>query len=161
MSDSALGRVLDPRALDEGTGARGRLAIDVPADWLAAGCRIALVAPRRLPCARCDGGGCDACHKSGVLRAPDAEADRRLEITLPSTPHEALALRLADPFGGGLVEQLIVEIRAAGEASPSVTRLPDSLPPEDAAPPPGLPWRGVLVAVLATAAAILGALLAR
>lgn len=160
MSDGALGRILDPRALDEGTGARGRVRLEVPAEWLAAGCRIAVVAPRRLPCARCDGGGCDACGKSGVLRAPDAADDRRLEITLPGTHRAAVALRLADPFGGGLVEQLIVEIRP-GVASPGVTRIPDPPPPPDRAPLAGLPWRGFMVAALATAAAILAALLAR
>lgn len=160
MREGALGQVLDPRALDEGTGARGRVCVEVPTDWLAAGCRIAIVAPRRLPCARCDGGGCDACGKSGVLRAPDAADDRRLEITLPGTHHAAVALRLSDPFGGGLVEQLIVEIRP-GIASPCVTRIPDPLPPPDAAPLPKIPWRGLIAAALATAAAILAAVLAR
>lgn len=160
MREGALGQVLDPRALDEGTGARGRLCLEVPTDWLAAGCRIAILAPRRLACARCDGGGCDACGKSGVLRAPDAADDRRLEITLPGTHHDAVALRLADPFGGGLVEQLIVEIRV-GVASACVTRIPDPLPPPGAAALAVLPWRGFLVAALATAAAILAALLAR
>ena len=160
LGEGALGRVLDPRALDEGTGARGRVRLEVPADWLAAGCRIAIVAPRRLPSARCDGGGCDACGKSGVLRAPDAADDRRLEITLPGTHRDAVALRLSDPFGGGLVEQLIVEIRA-GTASPCVTRIPDPLPPPDAAPLPVIPWRGLIAAGLATAAAILAAVLAR
>ncbi len=193
MSDGALGRVLDPRALDEDTGARGRIRLEVPADWLAAGCRIAVVAPRRLPCARCDGGGCDACGKSGVLRAPDAADDRRLEITLPGTERNAVALRLSDPFGGGLVQQLIVEI-SAGTASPCVTRIPDPAlrlpdpasvvlvqqlidelrarfaspgvrrtpdPPSKFPPPQAMPWRSLIVAGLATAAAILAALLAR
>jgi hypothetical protein len=160
MSESALGRVLDPRALDEGAGARGRIRVEVPAAWLTAGCRLEILAPRRLCCARCDGGGCDACGKSGVLRAPDAADDRRLEITLPGTHHDAVALRLADPFGGGLVEQLIVEIHP-GVASPGVTRIPDPPPPPDLAPLAGLPWRGFMVAAIATAAAILAALLAR
>lgn len=159
MGDGTLGRVLDPRALDEGTGARGRVQIEVPAAWLAEGCRLEILAPRRLPCARCDGGGCDACGKSGVLRAPDAEADRRLEITLPGTPGEAVALRLADPFGSGLVEQLIVEIRA-GAASSGVTRLAAPLAALDA-PPPVIPWRGVVVAAIAAVAAILVAVLSR
>jgi len=159
MADGTLGRLLDPRALDEGVGPRGRVQITVPTAWLIAGCRIELLAPRRLPCARCDGGGCDACSKSGVLRAPDDEASRCLEITLPATQNEAVALRLADPFGAGLVEQLIVEIRA-GVASPGVTRLPDP-PAEDAAERPPIAWRGLIVAAIATAAAILVAVLMR
>jgi hypothetical protein len=159
MGDGALGRVLDPRALDEGTGARVRVRVEVPAAWLTAGCRIAIVAPRRLPCARCDGGGCDACGKSGVLRAPDAEEDRRLELTLPGTQSEAVALRLADPFGVGLVEQLIVEIRA-GAVSPGVTRIWEPTPAA-AAPLPVIPWRGMIVVAIATAAAILVAVLSR
>jgi hypothetical protein len=160
MADGTLGRVLDPRALDEGKGPRGRVQITVPAAWLTSGCRVEILVPRRLPCARCDGGGCDACGKSGVLRAPDAEADRRLEITLPGTHNEAVALRLADPFGAGLVDQLIVEIRA-GAASPGVTRVPEPPPLEDAAPLPPFAWRGFVVAAIATAAAILVAVLAR
>jgi hypothetical protein len=159
MADGTLGRLLDPRALDEGAGPRGRVQITLPAAWLMEGCRIEILAPRRLPCARCDGGGCDACGKSGVLRAPDDEAARRLEITLPATQNEAVALRLADPFGAGVVDQLIVEIRA-GVASPGVTRIPDP-PVEDAAPLPPIAWRGVILAAIATAAAILVAVLAR
>lgn len=159
MGESALGRVLDPRALDEGTGARGRVRLEVPAAWLDAGCRIEILVPRRVPCARCDGGGCDSCGKSGALRAPDAEAARRLEITLPEGCGEAVALRLVDPFGDGLVEQLLLEIRA-GRASPEVTRVPDP-PAPLALPPPLVPWRGVIMAALAAAAAILAALLAR
>jgi hypothetical protein len=159
MADGTLGRLLDPRALDEGTGPRGRVQITVPAAWLTDGCAIEIVAPRRLPCARCDGGGCDACGKSGVLRAPDDEAARRLEITLPATANEAVALRLADPFGPGVVDQLIVEIRV-GAASPGVTRVPD--PPIEAAPELApIAWRGVVLAAIATAAAILVAVLAR
>jgi hypothetical protein len=159
MADGTLGRLLEPRALDEGTGPRGRVQITVPAAWLADGCSLSLLAPRRLPCARCDGGGCDACGKSGVLRAPDDEAARRLEITLPPTENEAVALRLADPFGAGVVDQLIVEIRA-GVASPGVTRVPDP-PAEAAAVLPPIAWRGVIIAAIATAAAILVAVLAR
>ena len=159
MADGTLGRLLDPRALDEGAGPRGRVQITVPAAWLTEGCRIEILAPRRLPCARCDAGGCDACGKSGVLRAPDAEASRRLEITLPGTPGEAVALRLADPFGPGLVDQLIIEIRA-GVASPSVTLLADPAVPEVATLPP-YPWRGVVLAAIATTAAILVAVLSR
>jgi hypothetical protein len=159
LGESALGRVLDPRALDEGTGARGRLRFEVPAAWLDEGCRLDILVPRRVPCARCDGGGCDACGKSGVLRAPDAEAERRLEILLPEACGDAVALRLVDPFGAGLVEQLILEIRV-GDASPSVTRLVDP-PAPLALPPAPLPWRGVLMAALAAVAAILAALFAR
>ena len=159
MAEGTLGRLLDPRALDEGAGPRGRVQITVPAAWLTDGCRIEILAPRRLPCARCDAGGCDACGKSGVVRAPDLEASRRLEITLPGTPGEAVALRLADPFGPGLIDQLIVEIRA-GEASPGVTRLPELTPQEPAALPL-YPWRGVILAAIATAAAILIAVLSR
>ena len=159
MADGTLGRLLDPRALDEGAGPRARVQSTVPAAWLTAGCRIEILAPRRLPCARCDGGGCDACGKSGVLRAPDDEAARLLEITLPPTANEAVALRLADPFGAGVVDQVIVEIRT-GAASPGVTRIPDPLADEPAPLPP-IAWRGVIVAAIATAAAILVAVLAR
>ncbi len=160
MADGTLGRLLDPRALDEGAGPRGRVQITVPAAWLEGGCRIEILTPRRLPCARCDGGGCDACGKSGVLRAPDDEAARRLEITLPGTQNEAVALRLADPFGPGVVDQLIVEVRV-GAPSAGVTLLVDDLPADEPEPLPLIPWRGVIMAAIATAAAILVAVLAR
>ncbi len=159
MGESELGRVLDPRALDEGTGARGRVRFEVPAAWLDEGCRIEILLPRRLPCARCDSGGCDSCSKSGALRAPDEEAQRRLEITLQGDCGDAVALRLVDPFGTGLVEQLILEIRV-GVASPGVMRIPEP-PAPLALPTPMVPWRGVIMAVIATAAAILAALLSR
>lgn len=159
MGESELGRVLDPRALDEGTGARGRVRFEVPAAWLDAGCRIEILLPRRLPCARCDSGGCDACGKSGALRAPDDEAQRRLAITLPDDCGDAVALRLVDPFGTGLIEQLILEIRV-GVASPGVTRIPDP-PAPLALTTPMVPWRGVIMAVMATVAAILAAVLSR
>ena len=59
----------------------------------------------------------------------------------------------------GLIEQLIVEIRV-GEASPSVTRIPEP-PAPLALTTPLVPWRGVIMAVIATAAAILAAVLSR
>ena len=40
------------------------------------GRRPRITAPARLACARCDGGGCDACARSGALRSPADAGDR-------------------------------------------------------------------------------------
>jgi hypothetical protein len=120
---SKLARVLDPEELDRAEGARGRLVVEVPDAWLAGGDTIEVVVPPRVACARCDGGGCDACGRSGALRLPEDEAARTLRLSLPTTA-EASIVRLVRPLGpdAGL-EQLWLELRAADEASPFCRRL--------------------------------------
>jgi hypothetical protein len=125
VGKSELGRLLDPKALDEAPGPRGRVRVDVPAAWLAEPCRIAVVVPRRVPCARCEGGGCDGCGKSGVLRAPKDEGARRIVASLPRACGDGVALRLSDPFGPEAgVSQIILEVHASALTSPGVSRLP-------------------------------------
>jgi hypothetical protein len=123
-----LARVLDPEALDRAEGPRGRVVVDVPDAWSAAGDAVEMVVPLRVTCARCEGGGCDDCGRSGALRLPAGEAERTLVFSLPEAPEApgvALLLRLARPLGpdAGLA-QLWIEVRSAPEASPFVRRLP-------------------------------------
>jgi len=121
---STLGRVLDPEELDRAEGPRGRILLDVPDAWLAAGDAVELVVPARVTCARCEGGGCDECGRSGALRLPVDEAARTLRFSLPATTARNV-VRLVRPLGedAGL-EQLWVELRAAEQASSFCRRLP-------------------------------------
>jgi hypothetical protein len=122
---SSLGRVLDPAALDAGVGPRARLRIEVPADWFVEGADLAVTAPVRLSCARCDGGGCDACGRSGVLRAPADAGARVVHASVPrgSGGSSAIVLRIPCPFGPASgIEQLLLEVRASTGASPGVAR---------------------------------------
>jgi hypothetical protein len=149
VSDQQLARLLDPAALDASAGGRARLAIEVPAAWLASPCVLEIVAPLRLPCARCDGGGCDGCQRSGCLRAPAAAAERAIAASLQGADTKGVALRLAWPFGAECtIEQLILEVRPGVGASPGVTR---RLPPaalRQAARPP-LPWLQIALVLVA------------
>jgi hypothetical protein len=119
-----LARILDPASLDAAPGRRGRMRVSVPSAWLEEGAELELVAPRVLPCARCDGGGCDECRRSGALELSRDAALRTVRVRLPEDAPPGLALRLLDPFGpGGGVEQLIVEIREDAAPSAGCTRV--------------------------------------
>jgi hypothetical protein len=108
-----LGSVLEHEDLTAGT--RGRLSVDVLDAWLAPGTLLELVVPVRLACARCDGGGCDACGKSGAIRISGDEQKRSLRITLSES---ARGVRLVRPLGedAGL-DQLVIELRPAAVPS--------------------------------------------
>jgi hypothetical protein len=152
-----LGRVADPRALDACDRGRARLRVEVPASWLAAGAALEIAAPLRLACARCDGGGCDGCARSGVLRAPEDAAGRTVVASVPAQRGaEGVALRIPEPFGPAHpIAQLLLEVRAAEAASPGVRRLD---PPAPAAAPHGLrpvAFAAVVLALLTAVAALL------
>lgn len=133
-----LDRVTDPSALDACAGARARLAVDVPAGWLLGGADLTISAPLRLACARCDGGGCDGCERSGALRAPEDPAMRVLHARLPAMrdASAAVALRIPAPFGEDHpIAQLLVEVRAAAAPSALVRRVDSPLAIARATPP--------------------------
>jgi hypothetical protein len=163
VSRSSLGRVLDTKALDQGVGPRARLRVNVPAAWLAEGAELVIAAPERLLCAHCDGGGCDACQRSGALRAP-AEASHRIvraSFGAQGTSRTSVTLRIAKPFGDEHdIDQLLLAVHAADAPSACVTR---EETPGESAPHlayPELAWRIVSIAV-AIAAAVLMVLLGR
>ncbi len=108
-----LGSVLERDVLT--AGPHGRLAVDVLDAWLAPGTVLEVVVPGRLACARCEGGGCDACGKSGAIRLAGDERKRRLRITLSES---ARRVRLVRPLGedAGL-DQLVLELRPAAVPS--------------------------------------------
>lgn len=154
-----LAQLLDRDALEASTGPRGRLAITVPAAWLGDACVLDLTAPARLTCARCDGGGCDGCGKSGVVRAPVEVEARELHATLPGGTAGGVAMRLAQPFGAGCaIEQLILEVRAGDAPTAGVTRRSPPAPVAEPAAPTLLP---VVVGILVAVAAVVAALIAR
>jgi hypothetical protein len=111
-------RLLDPAALDEKRTPRGRISIVVPRAWLRDGARLEVEVPARLRCDLCDGGGCDACARSGGYRAPEPRIP--IAITLPRVSDDHLALRVTNPFGDGVPDLLIVHVAGADLASPGV-----------------------------------------
>jgi hypothetical protein len=110
---TSLGSVLERDDLADGP--RARLTVDVLDTWLEAGRVLEIVVPTRLACARCEGGGCDGCGKSGAIRIPAGEQERTVRITLSES---ARRLRLIRPLGldAGL-DQLIIELRPAAVPS--------------------------------------------
>jgi hypothetical protein len=120
---SALGRVLDPGAINALTGPSGRFEVRVPEAW--AGHAIQVVVPVRVECSRCDGGGCDACARSGAIKLDPAAARRVLIASLPSDIGSGVALRLVHPFGEeGPLEILILELYPAPAPDPNVSLVP-------------------------------------
>lgn len=122
---STLARVLDPEALDRAEGPRGRIAVDVLDAWLAAGDAIEIIVPPRVTCARCDGGGCDDCGRSGAHRLGGDELARTLRLSLRSEGSARNVIRLSSPLEAvPSLNQLWVEIRTAPEPSPFCRRVP-------------------------------------
>ena len=79
-----LGRVITGEiTLPRGPDASHR--IRVPKDWLEKGSVIELELPRNLVCRKCEGGGCDACDRSGAvtLRARGERGD--VDAVLPES----------------------------------------------------------------------------
>ena len=112
-----LARVLDPASLDASEA--GRFALDVLPEWLDKQETIAFVVPRRVTCARCDGGGCDACARSGAFRVEGDDAARTLHLTLPAAP---AVVRM--PFAQPAI--LLVELRPASAPTAQVVPKPRS-----------------------------------
>jgi hypothetical protein len=117
---SALGRVLDPNAIDALTGPSGRLEVRVSPGW--GGQLVEVVAPARIACSRCDGGGCDACNRSGAIKLDPSPAHRTLTACLPRDVSDGVALRILHPFGeGGALEILVLEVRPSDTPDPNVS----------------------------------------
>ena len=117
--------------------------IRVPRTWLEAGDVVEFELPRNLTCAACEGGGCDACERSGAvsLRGRD-ELPELLSVTLPtrkpdpSSEPRGIVIRI--PEQGGLPPEndaalprglLLLRVEAAELADPGVTRVASSAPP--------------------------------
>lgn len=150
-----LAQVVDPEALDACDGARAKLALNIDRAWMRDGARLRIAAPKRMPCARCDGGGCDGCDRSGVLRGPDDAKARALTVELPADQpgQTTVVLRLTKPFADDAISQLLLHLSPADEADARVTKLSraTALAPATQGGP-----RPLIVAALVALAALLG-----
>ena len=117
-----LAKVADPQALDRCDGAHAAYEIVVPGAWLVDGGGLEIELPRLLSCARCDGGGCDRCQRSGALRMDGPE--RTVEVHLPSSSSKsAVKLRLARPLDDDRIAQLILTIKLGDVVTNGVSRV--------------------------------------
>lgn len=136
---AVLGKVFEEPSQERGPDVA--MTVSVPVQWLATGAELRVTLPRRLPCARCDGGGCDRCGRRGAvtLREPGQDAEW-VDVSLGSDrAGQAVTLRI--PERGGPAEPgqvrglLLLTLRPAAEPDASV---------QLHAPPPvtvaWLPW---------------------
>jgi hypothetical protein len=118
IAPTELGRIVDREAHDAATGARALYRVDVPPAWLEEGGTLELEVPKRLPCARCEGGGCEGCANAGALRVGDGP--RTVEITLARGPAGPKRVRLDEPFGeASAVRQLWIDLLPAAKDAPT------------------------------------------
>ena len=160
---TSLGQVLDVAALDSSSGPSARVRVGVEPGW-ARGDMLDVVVPERLMCARCDGGGCDACGRSGAVRAPSDPAARMVRVELPELGATGVAIRLVRPFGDAAdLEQLRIELRHGAPSDAGVrvehTAAPRALAVAAASgprAPPAVVIAGGVAALAAAAAVLLG-----
>lgn len=101
--------------------------ITVPEAWF--GREIAIVLPRNLRCAACEGGGCDSCDRSGAitLRERDEEpVEVRVCLPAPDLSNPGVCLRIPEQ-GGVAVEEdqgpghLLLTVRRGEQPSRDVS----------------------------------------
>jgi hypothetical protein len=171
-----LGRVTGD--LDQPRGADVLHKVRVPAAWLDAGACIELELPRNLACAKCGGGGCDLCERSGAVtlrgRKDPAEI---VQVTLPRRGDSAeleasgrgIVLRV--PERGGISSaadqprgMLMLTVITADAADPGIRRtgaLSEAEVPAGAAAASAPRSRVVLVVAIVVALWILGLIVLR
>jgi hypothetical protein len=137
----------------------------VPRDWLERGATIEFELPRHLTCAACDGGGCDACHRSGAvtLRSRNEPSDL-VQVSLPQgVRDEAFLIRIPErgglPLADSILPRGLLFLRVEptdADASTSVairSRVSEVVPPPVSSTKPveltGFPRGAALAAVLA------------
>src|SRR6185295_10212812 len=101
----ALARVTQD--LDEPRGPDVACSIEVPENWFWVGATLQIALPRLLSCARCDGGGCDACERRGAFEQAAAGTAREVAVVLPVLhPERCVPVRLRLPaLGARAAEQ--------------------------------------------------------
>jgi hypothetical protein len=140
--------------------------IRVPLAWLERGAVVELELPRHLVCAACDGGGCDACERSGAvtLRERGEPADL-VEVTLPGEQADTFVIRLPErgglpPLGSGLPRgNLLLRVEPSEEVDTTVALASGPAPFEAARRALTERPRVVLVARVLAAAVGLGVIL--
>lgn len=95
-----LARVLRPQGEPRGADVRWR--VDVARGTLVEGAELELEVPRRLTCARCDGGGCDTCDRRGAISLRGAEQPpEKLNIVLSHAASGSVRLRIPEQGAKG------------------------------------------------------------
>ncbi|MEY2929263.1 MAG: hypothetical protein RL033_12 [Pseudomonadota bacterium] len=117
----ALARVTTDLA--EARGPDVACSIEVPVAWFEAGATLQIQLPRLIQCARCEGGGCDACSRRGAFEQQAAGIASEVAIVLPKQAAEgctsvklrlpALGARAPEPR---VPEPRVQEPRVAVEA---------------------------------------------
>jgi hypothetical protein len=82
-------------------------SIEVPENWFWVGATLQIALPRLLACARCDGGGCDACERRGAFEQTAAGTAKEVAVVLPVLhPERCVPVRLRLPaLGAQATEQ--------------------------------------------------------
>lgn len=76
-------------------------SIEVPVGWFEVGATLEVSLPRLLSCARCEGGGCDACERRGAFEQQAAGIAAQVAVVLPRQAAQACApVRLRLPALG-------------------------------------------------------------
>jgi len=123
-------------------GADVKHRIRVRREWLESGLIVDVELPRNLVCAGCDGGGCDACDRSGAitLRGRDELAEV-VQVTLPkrsASEQTDVGIVMRIPEQGGLSKPefaglprglLLLTLVPADEADPAVQPAKESIAP--------------------------------
>jgi hypothetical protein len=119
--------------------------VRVSAEWLEEGAMIEFELPRNMKCAACEGGGCDACERSGAISVRGKkELGEVVQVTLPKRAEKDLestasgrTIVIRIPERGGLSDSpelprglLFLSVVPADEADAGVRRIePPSMPP--------------------------------
>jgi hypothetical protein len=152
-----LGRVVQAD-LDSPRGPDASHRIRVPRRWLETGALVEIELPRNLTCASCEGGGCDACERSGALTVRGkGEPVGILVVTLPSGSTGPVVIRI--PEYGGLANEgselprghLMLRVEPGTKADASVMLAPDRVMeakvPTPLVPAPALERRPIWLVV--------------
>jgi DnaJ-class molecular chaperone len=100
-----LAQVLLPKDLPRGADVQWR--VDVLRGTLQKGVQLELEMPRRLPCAKCEGGGCDRCERSGAIVLRQAtEPAEQLSVLLSEAQHGMVRLRIPQRGGPGSADEV-------------------------------------------------------
>lgn len=112
--------------------------IRVPRAWLETGELVEFELPRNVTCAACDGGGCDACERSGAITLRGRqELAEIISVTLPIRKAEGGVVIRIPEQGGRSRENaealprglLLLRVEPAELADPGVSRVVPSARP--------------------------------
>lgn len=101
--------------------------ITVPEAWF--GRNIVVILPRNLHCAACEGGGCDACDRSGAITLRDRDDEpEKVRVSLPAAESSSPGVCLRIPERGGVPQgdelgpgHLLLTVKKGEQASRDVS----------------------------------------